>query len=262
MEEIEDGILIDEPLLFEPGPKRMVKVRFIRKEKIMKKDSRQEDYMNARIQESAKEEKDEYARLFQNEKDHVRKLINRLHRVSSFEERITNYDTGILIEITVSMKSYVKKIAKLRDDNETISNNWALLETLTSALFNELYRSDRDYISKWAILDEINDFFINFLSKDLNEYKGQPDYDINAVGTTILLMLRQTYIMNILKLYVDIRLREHLHDVEEVLIDDGIQYVAESENEFYAKVDQSFYTLLSDSKTIKKLIDNILEKIY
>lgn len=259
----EDDILDDEPLLYEPGPKRMVKVLFITKRgDEMKDDSKQDEYINARLKEVEKSEIDETKRLYELEVGHVKKLVNTLHKVKTFEEHPLNFDTDILFDITSVMKSYIKKIAKLRDDNETISGLWALLEVLTSSLFNELYRTDRSFTSKWAILDEINDFFINFLDKDIAEIKDRDNYDISQVGPTVLLMLRQTYKLNILKLYADTRLNEHLHDINEILIDDGILYVAETETEFYAKVEESVVAIFMENAKIKKIIDDIVEKIY
>lgn len=228
----------------------------------MKDNSISDEYMDARLKEVEVEETEEGKRYLQLETELIKKLINRLYKVETFEEHPLNFDTNILFEITTAMKVYVKKIIKLHDDNETISSNWALLEVLTSSLFNELYRSDRSFISKWAILDEINDFFVNFLNKDLEELKGLPEYDIAEVGPTVLFMFRQTYKMNILKLYTDTRLHEHIHDINEVLVDDGMLYAKESEIEFYAKVEESVISIFMESKNIKKIVDNILEKIY
>ena len=222
----------------------------------------QDTYINSRVKEFEQKEILDNQKLLEKEAEVVEKFIKRLKRTMTFEERIVNFDTSLLQEISYAMKWYVKRIDRLKDDTETIIALWNCLEKLASALFDELYRPDRDYISKWAILDEINDFFINMLDRTVKPVENVDEVDINSVGESVILMLRQIYRMHILKLYVDVRTREHIHDINELLMNDGIRYVAESEIEFYNKVEDSIMSLIIDNGTFKKLIDDIVEKIY
>lgn len=212
------------------------------------------DYVENLLSEIDKEENLLDKKSLKHELDKINDLILALYKIKDFKEGITKFDTGILFIITDQMKLYVKKISKFSYDRDTISDCFGLTQILVSALFNELYRTDRNFTSKWEILDEINDFFINFLNKELGDAHNS---DLSKTSTIVLIMMRQIYKINILKLYTDSRLTEHKHDINETIRDNGITYVSESELEFYAKVEDAMSINFKESDSIKKIIDDI-----